>query len=102
MKLVEAKKRQANFELVRIIAMLMVIALHYIVKGNMSQSLSVDGSANNHLWWLVEAFCNVAVNVYVLISGLFFLSACVSGPPCSPCFLYFRRGVKVLLYYEVK
>lgn len=75
MKLVEAKKRQANFELVRIIAMLMVIALHYIVKGNMSQSLSVDGSANNHLWWLVEAFCNVAVNVYVLISGYFLINA---------------------------
>ena len=75
MKLVEAKKRQANFELVRIIAMLMVIALHYIVKGNMSQELSIDGSAENHLWWLVEAFCNVAVNVYVLISGYFLINA---------------------------
>ena len=69
------KKRQANFELLRIIAMLMVIVLHYIIKGNMSQSLSVDGSAENHLWWLVEGFCNVAVNSYVLISGYFMIDA---------------------------
>ena len=71
----ETKKREVNFELVRIIAMMMVIALHYIIKGNMSQALSMDGSAENHLWWLVEAFCNVAVNVYVLISGYFLISA---------------------------
>jgi len=71
----EKKNRQANFELVRIIAMLMVITLHYIVKGNMSQSLSVNGSGENHLWWLIEGFCNVAVNVYVLISGYFMIDA---------------------------
>ena len=71
----EKVKRQANFELVRIIAMLMVIALHYTVKGNLSQTLTSDGSAENHLWWLVEGFCNVAVNVYVLISGYFLIEA---------------------------
>ena len=27
-------KRQANFELLRIVAMLMIITLHYLVKGN--------------------------------------------------------------------
>ncbi|MCR4750652.1 MAG: acyltransferase [Lachnospiraceae bacterium] len=69
------KKRQANFELLRIIAMMMVIVLHYIIKGNMSVSLSVDGSAENHLWWLIEGFCNVAVNVYVLISGYFLVDS---------------------------
>ena len=67
--------RMANFELLRIIAMLMVIVLHYIVKGNMSAELYDDGSAQNHLWWLIEAFCNVAVNVYVLISGYFLVNA---------------------------
>lgn len=65
------KKRQANFELLRIIAMLMVITLHYITKGNVTQKLSQDGSLYNHILWLIEAFCNVAVNVYVLISGYF-------------------------------
>lgn len=71
----EEKKRQANFELLRIIAMMMVIVLHYIVKGRMSVKLSVDGSFTNHLWWLIQGFCNVAVNVYILISGYFLVNA---------------------------
>lgn len=71
----EEKKRQANFELLRIIAMMMVIVLHYIVKGKMSVKLSVDGSVTNHLWWLIQGFCNVAVNVYILISGYFLVNA---------------------------
>lgn len=69
------KKRQANFELLRIIAMFMVITLHYLTKGNVTQKLSEDASLYNHFFWLLEAFCNVAVNVYVLISGYFLVEA---------------------------
>ena len=69
------KKRQANFELLRIVAMLMVITLHYLQKGNVLNKLSVDDSLLNHVIWLVEAFCIVAVNVYVLISGYFLIDA---------------------------
>ena len=69
------KKRQANFELLRIIAMLMVITLHYLTKGNVAIKLSQDASLFNHILWLIEAFCNVAVNVYVLISGYFLVEA---------------------------
>lgn len=68
-------KRLANFELLRIIAMAMVIALHYISRGIVAPKLSVDGSVYNHIWWLVLAFCNVSVNVYVLISGYFLVDA---------------------------
>lgn len=71
----EGKKRQANFELLRIVAMMMVIILHYIVKGKMSVKLSVDSSVENHIWWLINSFCNVAVNAYVLISGYFLVEA---------------------------
>lgn len=67
--------RMANFELLRIIAMLMVIVMHYTIKGNVSIELYDDGSAENHLWWLIEAFCNVAVNSYVLISGYHLVEA---------------------------
>ncbi len=69
------KRRQANFELLRIIAMLMVITLHYLTKGNVTVKLSVDGSLYNHVLWLLEAFCNVSVNVYVLISGYFLVES---------------------------
>ena len=71
----EGKKRQANFELLRIVAMMMVIILHYIVKGKMAVKLSVDSSLENHIWWLINGFCNVAVNAYVLISGYFLVEA---------------------------
>lgn len=71
----QEKTRQSNFELLRIIAMLMIITLHYMSKGIMMDKLSVDGSLYNHILWCIEAFCNAAVNVYVLISGYFLIEA---------------------------
>ena len=64
-------KRQANFELLRIVAMLMIIVLHYLGKGGLIVSYGEDASLINHLAWLIEAFCIVCVNCYVLISGYF-------------------------------
>lgn len=68
------KKRMANLELLRCVAMMMVIVLHYLGKGGLladltggSESLDSTGAAA----WLLEAFCIVAVNVYMLISGYF-------------------------------
>lgn len=69
------KKRQSNFELLRIVAMCMIIAMHYITKGMSIPKLSVDSSVRNHFYWLVYAFCLVAVNVYVLISGYFLVDS---------------------------
>ncbi len=66
-------KRQANFELLRIAAMLMIIALHYMVKGGIAVPVPFIIRENpvGALAWLIEAFCIVAVNCYVLISGYF-------------------------------
>ena len=66
-------KRQANFELLRIVAMLMIISLHYLVKGGVVLSAPFVAKENpvGVLAWLIEAFCIVAVNCYVLISGYF-------------------------------
>lgn len=69
------KKRQSNFELLRIIAMCMIIAMHYITKGMQIEKLSVNNSAINLFFWLLYAFCTVAVNVYVLISGYFMVDS---------------------------
>lgn len=67
------KKREANFELLRIVAMLMIITLHYLDKGgvlpNPGGSLGISG----FLAWGLEAFCVSAVNVYVLM-GAYFLA----------------------------
>lgn len=66
------KKRMANLELLRCVAMLMVVVLHYLGKGRLlpeltGESLGVQGVVA----WLLEAFCAVAVNVYMFISGYF-------------------------------
>lgn len=66
------KKRQLNFELLRITAMLMIVGLHYLGKGGLlGDPARADMTAAGYAAWLVEAFFLVAVNVYVLISGYF-------------------------------
>lgn len=69
----KGNKRQANFELLRIVAMLMIISLHYLVKGGVVLSAPFAAKENpvGVLAGLIEAFCIVAVNCYVLISGYF-------------------------------
>lgn len=69
------RKRQANFELLRILAMFMVVAMHYLGKGGILRPFTENGSGVNHAAWLIESFCIVAVNVYVLISGYFLVEA---------------------------
>ncbi len=65
------KERERNYEIVRIIAMLMIVCLHYVSKGGALASPTGELTATGYMAWLVEAFCLVAVNVYVLISGYF-------------------------------
>ena len=67
----KGKGRQANIELLRIIAMLMVVTLHYLIKGQAAVSLTLDMGVLNLLLWFVKAMCIVTINVYVLISGYF-------------------------------
>lgn len=69
-----ASKRQTNFELLRIVAMLMIITLHYTVKGY-GFSDALDGTPMFYVMRLIEAFCIVAVNCYVLISGYFLVES---------------------------
>lgn len=64
-------KRLNNFEALRILAMFMVITLHYLNKGGLLTSAAAGFTAVSYATWLVEAFSIVAVNVYVLITGYF-------------------------------
>ena len=66
------RKRQLNYELLRILAMLMIVCLHYLWKGGFLGNPERENmSAAGYVAWLIEAFCIVSVNVYVLISGYF-------------------------------
>lgn len=68
-------KRQANYELLRMIAMFMVITLHYLNHTGMLLTAGGDGGSSRFFGMLAESFCIVAVNVYVLISGYFLVEA---------------------------
>ena len=67
------KKRMANYELLRAVAMLMIVVMHFLSR---SGSLPVAGNADSLnpvtlLGTVLEFFCIAAVNTYVLISGYF-------------------------------
>lgn len=64
-------KRLNNFEALRILAMFMVIVLHYLDKGGLLSSATAEFNSTSYVAWLLEAFAIVAVNVYVLITGYF-------------------------------
>lgn len=67
------RKREVRFELLRIVAMCMVITLHYLNHTGLLPSVERGGLGGSRgiLALLLESFCIVAVNVYVMISGYF-------------------------------
>lgn len=60
-----------NIEVLRLLAMMMVVSLHYLAKGELLEKLAGPLSAKGHLAWILESFSIAAVDVYVLISGYF-------------------------------
>lgn len=73
-------KRQANFELLRVISMMMVIVLHYLSKGGLLDLQAETMGEGKTVFWILEVLCIVAVNAYVLISGYFMVKTEYSIP----------------------
>lgn len=69
------KKRIVSIELLRILAMMMVVMLHYLGKGGLLETLTGTITLNGYVAWVMEALCIVAVNVYMLISGYFLVNS---------------------------
>lgn len=86
------KKRQANIEVLRILAMMMVISLHYLAKGNLLPDLTQSMKMQGYVAWLLESFSICAVDVYVIISGYFLVN---TGFRCSRLI---RLILQVLFY----
>jgi surface polysaccharide O-acyltransferase-like enzyme len=64
--------RLANMELLRCVAMMMVVVLHYLGKGGILADLSETGNTGYGMAaWVLECFAIVAVNSYMLLSGYF-------------------------------
>lgn len=70
------KKRSVNYEWLRILCMLMIVMLHLLGNGHGNVlSKTIPFSAVYYVTWTIEAFCVVAVNCYVLISGYFLVES---------------------------
>ncbi len=70
------KPREANFELLRILSMWMVVILHTLSRADALVEIGMPLSPLRLVGNYMEALCIVAVNVYVLLSGYF-----LSGAP---------------------
>ena len=65
--------RQSNIELLRIVAMLMIIAHHFSVHGNFDLRNMLVG---NNIWLqFLATGGKIGVNIFVMISGYFLISS---------------------------
>ena len=67
------KKREGNFELLRIICMIMIVILHFNKYGLVLANVT-PGTIEFYIFNFLEYFCVVAVNVYILITGYFMIN----------------------------
>ncbi len=65
------KPREANFELLRILSMWMVVILHTLSRADALVEIGMPLSSIRLVGNYMESLCIVAVNVYVLLSGYF-------------------------------
>lgn len=67
------KKRLASIELLRILAMVMVVVMHFMRESDSLLSAELLSEVPGRVFFgtFLEAFCIVAVNAYVFISGYF-------------------------------
>ena len=63
-----AQQRNYGIELLRIIAMFMIVILHTLGQGGVLASVTPN-SSHFHIAWILEITCFCAVNIYALISG---------------------------------
>jgi len=64
------KKRQANFEVLRIVAMLMIITHHFLMYGGIFSNIT-PGNWKYYAFHIIEYSCLIAVNIYIMITGYF-------------------------------
>ena len=70
----DMKISQSNFELLRIVCIIMIISLHYFnasMGGALDTKNIPDSHFNYYLVRFLESFCIVAVNCFILITGYF-------------------------------
>lgn len=94
------KKRESNFELLRIISMLMIVTLHLLSNEGI---LSCEVLSREYLFgWSLESLFIVASNIYVLISGYFLINSHFSFKKVIKIWLsvlVYSYGISFILYF---
>lgn len=72
------KGRMANLELLRMIAMMMVITIHICNHGGLVD-IAQKGTFSYYVVWTLYGLSFVAINVYILISGYFLIESSFSS-----------------------
>ena len=71
-----AKERMANLELLRIVAMLLIVVLHFLGKGGWLTPLPETAMPHmGYVAWGLEALAIGSLNVYMLLSGYFLIES---------------------------
>ena len=70
----QSSVRDSSIELLRILAMIMIVLCHFATHGDFSFDTNVLSIPR--LWWnFIEMGGNLGVNIFVLISGYFLVSS---------------------------
>lgn len=67
----EAKKRDANLDLLRIVSMLLIVFLHSIDHSGVLEHVESCSGGMQIYVWVAYALCQVCVNCYVMLSGYY-------------------------------
>lgn len=70
----QTKQRDTNFELLRIISMLMIITLHFFIFGKITDKMPIN-SLNYYISYFLKYAFTIAVNLYVMISGYYLVKS---------------------------
>lgn len=87
------KKRQAKFELLRILCMYMIVVGHCLFHGRVTAKLGY-GTVNYFLDYLIQSFSVVHVNCFVMLAGYFSIDR---GFRCERLLRLWRQ----ILFYSV-
>ena len=85
------KKRQVNLEILRMIAMFMIIVIHIVNHGWMID-LVREGTASYYIVWFLFGIGFTSINLYILISGYFLITSKFSS------WKVLRMALQVLFY----
>lgn len=74
-------KRESNIELLRIVAMMLIVLLHcnYLSLGEIGTEEMISAPSNSFIRATAQQLCIVSVNVFILISGWFGIHPTLKG-----------------------